>query len=143
MCWKRCASTPPQGRSSVTANSSTKRSCVSFCAMKPAPFKYVAAESLEAAMAVKAEHGDEARFLAGGQSLIPAMNFRLAQPGVLIDINPLQDLDYVRATGDGGLAVGALTRNRTLEQSALVAQRQPLVHEAVPHVAHPQIRNRG
>ena len=111
--------------------------------MKPAPFRYVAAESLASALALKAQHGDDARFLAGGQSLIPAMNFRLAQPAMLVDVNPLRDLDYVRAAGDGGLRVGALTRTRALERDALLAERQPLVHEAVPHVAHPQIRNRG
>src|SRR3972149_1751426 len=111
--------------------------------MKPAPFRYVAAESIESALALKAEHGDDARFLAGGQSLIPAMNFRLAQPAVVVDINPLGELDFVRAAGAGGLRIGALTRHRTLERDALVAQRQPLVREAVPHVAHPQIRNRG
>jgi carbon-monoxide dehydrogenase medium subunit len=110
--------------------------------MKPAPFRYVAAESLAAALALKAEHGDDARFLAGGQSLVPAMNFRLAQPAVVVDINPLAELDFVRAAG-GALRIGALTRNRTLERDALVAERQPLVREAVPHVAHPQIRNRG
>jgi carbon-monoxide dehydrogenase medium subunit len=109
--------------------------------MKPARFKYIAADSLAAALAAKAEYGAEARFLAGGQSLIPAMNFRLAQPGVLIDINPLTELDYVRE--DGALRIGALTRTRTLERSELVAGRAPLVFEAVPHVAHPQIRNRG
>jgi carbon-monoxide dehydrogenase medium subunit len=111
--------------------------------MKPAPFRYVAAESIESALALKAEHGDDARFLAGGQSLIPAMNFRLAQPAVVVDINPLGKLDFVRAAGAGGLRIGALTRNRTLERNTLVAQRQPLVREALPHVAHPQIRNRG
>lgn len=111
--------------------------------MKPAPFRYVAAESLASALALKAEHGDDARFLAGGQSLIPAMNFRLAQPAVVLDINPLRELDFVRAAGAGALRVGALTRNRTLEREALVAERQPLVREALPHVAHPQIRNRG
>ena len=102
--------------------------------MKPPRFKYLAADSLAAALAAKAEHGAEARFLAGGQSLIPAMNFRLAQPGVLIDINPLAELDYV--SFDGTLRIGALTRMRTLERTALLA-------EAVRHVAHPQIRNRG
>jgi len=111
--------------------------------MKPAPFRYVPAESLASALALKAEHGDDARFLAGGQSLIPAMNFRLAQPAMLVDVNPLRDLDYVRPAGNGGVRIGALTRTRTLERDALVAERQPLVHEAVPHVAHPQIRNRG
>jgi carbon-monoxide dehydrogenase medium subunit len=102
--------------------------------VKPPRFKYIAAGSLTEALAAKAEHGAEARFLAGGQSLIPAMNFRLAQPGVLIDINPLAELDYVRE--DGALRIGALTRIRTLERTALLA-------EAVRHVAHPQIRNRG
>lgn len=110
-------------------------------AMKPAPFEYIAAPSLATALAAKAQHGAEARFLAGGQSLIPAMNFRLAQPAVLIDINGLAELDYVRL--DGALRIGALTRMRTLERSALVAERQPLLAEALPHVAHPQIRNRG
>jgi len=69
------------------------------------------------------------------------MNFRLAQPGVLIDINPLTELDYVRE--EEALRIGALTRARTLERSPVVAERQPLLAEAVPHVAHPQIRNRG
>jgi carbon-monoxide dehydrogenase medium subunit len=110
--------------------------------LKPAAFTYVAAESLDAALAVKAQHGDDARFLAGGQSLIPAMNFRLAEPAVLIDINPLGDLAYVRDDG-GALAIGALTRNRALERDAVVARSQPLVAEAMPHVSHPQIRNRG
>ena len=111
--------------------------------MKPAPFRYVAAESLGQALAAKVAGGDEARFLAGGQSLVPAMNFRLARPAMLIDINPLRELDYVRVAADGGLRIGALTRHRTLERDALVAQHAPLVAEAVRHVAHPQIRNRG
>ena len=109
--------------------------------MKPAPFRYVAAESLEHALAVKAEQGEDAKFLAGGQSLVPAMNFRLAQPAMLIDLNGLRDLDYVRA--ENSLRIGALVRHRTIERDALVAQRSPLLHEAAPHVAHPQIRNRG
>ncbi len=111
--------------------------------MKPAPFRYVAAESLGQALSAKAAGGDEARFLAGGQSLVPAMNFRLARPAMLIDLNPLFELDYVRAAGGGGLSIGALTRHRTLERSPLVAEHAPLVAEAVRHVAHPQIRNRG
>jgi len=111
--------------------------------MKPAPFRYVAAESLQQALAAKAAGGDEARFLAGGQSLVPAMNFRLARPSMLIDINPLFELDYVRAAAEGGLRIGALTRHRTLERSELVAKHAPLVAEAVRQVAHPQIRNRG
>ena len=109
--------------------------------MKPPRFKYIVTDSLPAALSAKAQYGSEARFLAGGQSLIPAMNFRLAQPAVLIDINPIAELDFIRE--EGALRIGALTRNRTLERSALVAERQPLLSEAVPHVAHPQIRNRG
>jgi CO/xanthine dehydrogenase FAD-binding subunit len=111
--------------------------------MKPAPFKYVAAETLAHALALKAEHGDAARFLAGGQSLLPAMNFRLAQPAVVIDLNGLGELDFVRAEGTGTLRIGALTRIRTMERDAAVAERLTLMREAVPYVAHPQIRNRG
>lgn len=111
--------------------------------MKPAPFRYVAAESLQRALIAKAAGGEDARFLAGGQSLVPAMNFRLARPAMLIDINPLRELGYVRATTDGRLDIGALTRHRTLERDPLVAEHAPLVAEAVRHVAHPQIRNRG
>jgi CO/xanthine dehydrogenase FAD-binding subunit len=111
--------------------------------MKPAPFRYVAAETLAHALALKAEQGDEARFLAGGQSLLPAMNFRLAQPAVVIDLNGLAELDFVRPEGANALRIGALTRMRTLEHDAAVAERLPLVREAVPHVAHAQIRNRG
>jgi CO/xanthine dehydrogenase FAD-binding subunit len=110
--------------------------------MKPAPFKYIVARSLEQALALKAEHGEEARFLAGGQSLVPAMNFRLAQPAILIDINPLSDLGGVRRA-DGALRLGALARHRTLEHDPVVAAHQPLLREAVRQVAHPQIRNRG
>jgi CO/xanthine dehydrogenase FAD-binding subunit len=110
--------------------------------MKPAPFAYIAARSLEEALSVKAEHGEEGRFLAGGQSLMPAINFRLAQPAILIDINPLQALDGVRQQANG-LRIGAMTRYRTLERDAALRREQPLVSEALPHIAHPQIRNRG
>lgn len=110
--------------------------------MKPASFDYVAPESLEAALALKVQHGDDSKFLAGGQSLIPAMNFRLVQAAVLVDVNGLGDLDYVRVEGNE-LHIGALTRQRTLERSALIKQYAPLMSEAMPHVAHPQIRNRG
>jgi carbon-monoxide dehydrogenase medium subunit len=110
--------------------------------MKPAPFDYHAPEGLEAALALKAEHGDEAKFLAGGQSLIPAMNFRVAQPAILIDVNPLTELDFIRTT-DGEVRIGALTRQRRVERDPLVREHAPLLHETMPHVAHPQIRNRG
>ena len=110
--------------------------------MKPAPFRYVAARSLEQALALKAEHGDEARFLAGGQSLVPAMNFRLTQPAVLIDINPLEELAGIRNGGDR-LRIGALTRYRSLERDPMTPVKLPLIAEALPVIAHPQIRNRG
>jgi carbon-monoxide dehydrogenase medium subunit len=105
--------------------------------VKPAPFRYIAAHSLDEALAQKAEHGDEARFLAGGQSLVPAMNFRLAQPAVLIDLNAVAELDYVQR--DDRLHIGALTRHRRLE----LARAHPLLDEAMPHVGHWQIRTRG
>ena len=111
--------------------------------MKPAPFEYAAPASLAAALALKAEHGDEAKFLAGGQSLVPAMNFRLVQAALLVDLNGLADLDFVRMRADGELRLGAMTRQRRLERDPLVASRAPLLHEAMPWVAHPQIRNRG
>jgi aerobic carbon-monoxide dehydrogenase medium subunit len=111
--------------------------------MKPAPFKYLAPESVAAAVAMKAQETDDARFLAGGQSLIPAMNFRLAQPNVLIDINPVAELDYVRMRADGAVAVGALARLSTLQRSSVIRSDQPLVFETIPNVAHAQIRNRA
>jgi aerobic carbon-monoxide dehydrogenase medium subunit len=110
--------------------------------MKPAPFRYVAARSIEQALALKAEHGDEARFLAGGQSLVPTMNFRLTQPAMLIDINPLTELAGIRNGGDR-VRIGALTRYRALERDPATERKLPLAHEALPLIAHPQIRNRG
>jgi carbon-monoxide dehydrogenase medium subunit len=110
--------------------------------MKPAPFKYLAASSLDHALLLKAEYGEDARFLAGGQSLIPAMNFRLARPGVLIDINSLSELDGIDRH-EGGTRVGALTRYRTLERDGGFLNACPLFADALPHIAHPQIRNRG
>lgn len=110
--------------------------------MKPAPFKYIEARSLHEALALKAEGGEEAKFLAGGQSLVPAMNFRLAEPAVLIDINSLTELAFIRHDADK-LAIGALTRHRTLERDPLLASKQPLLGEALGHIAHPPIRNRG
>src|SRR5438309_10979031 len=111
--------------------------------MKPAPFKYIAASSLDHALSLKAEYGDEARFLAGGQSLIPAMNFRLARPSVLIDINGLGELARVEAAEGGEIRVGALTRYHSLERDSRFLTDCPLFADALPHIAHPQIRNRG
>lgn len=110
--------------------------------MKPAPFRYLAPRTLDEALAHKAQHGDDAKFLAGGQSLVPTMNFRLAQPAVLIDINGLAALGGIRED-TGAVGIGALTRYRALQASALIAAKLAPVNEALPHVAHPQIRNRG
>jgi CO/xanthine dehydrogenase FAD-binding subunit len=111
--------------------------------MKPAPFRYVAAKTVEEALALKAEHGDEARFLAGGQSLVPTMNFRLTQPALLIDINRLPELAGVRNGAADRLRIGAMTRYRSLERDPAIERKLPLIHEALPLIAHPQIRNRG
>jgi len=110
--------------------------------MKPAPFEYHRPESVDEALALLAEHGYDAKLLAGGQSLVPAMNFRLAAPAVLIDLNRIHALDYVRA-GDGALRLGAMTRQAAAERHALVAAHAPLLAETLPFVAHAQIRSRG
>jgi carbon-monoxide dehydrogenase medium subunit len=109
--------------------------------VKPAPFKYFAPTTLDETLALLAEH-DDVKILAGGQSLVPVMNFRLARPFVLIDLNRVSELFYIRAQ-DGGLAIGAMTRQRTVERDKTVAAIAPLVAETLPYVAHPQIRNRG
>jgi carbon-monoxide dehydrogenase medium subunit len=110
--------------------------------VKPAPFDYFTPDTVDEALALLAEHGDAAKPLAGGQSLIPAMNFRLARPTALVDLNRIGELAYVRAER-AGLALGAMTRQRAVERSAAVARAAPLLAEAMPSIAHPQIRNRG
>ncbi len=110
--------------------------------MKPAPFEYYAPPSLEQALNLKSQFGDEAKILAGGQSLVPAMNFRVVQPGVLIDLNRIGELSFIREEGDG-IRVGAMTRERHLEFDRAIEKRIPLLSEAIPFIAHPQIRNRG
>jgi aerobic carbon-monoxide dehydrogenase medium subunit len=111
--------------------------------MKPASFDYHRPESLDEALALFAELGSDAKALAGGQSLVPAMNFRLARPAVLVDLNRLDALAYIEERPDGELRIGAMARQRDAERSAVVASRAPLLFEAMPWVAHPQIRNRG
>ncbi len=111
--------------------------------MKPAPFDYYAPDTVEHALAHLAEHGYDAKVLAGGQSLIPMMNFRLAQPSVLVDLNNISELFYIRPGENGGLRLGAMTRHRQVERSQLVAERAPLIHETMPNIATTQIRNRG
>ena len=111
--------------------------------MKPAKFDYYAPTELKEALDLLRQHGDEAKILAGGQSLVPMMNMRLARPAVVIDINRITSLDYLERAEDGGLKIGALTRQRTLERSSLVAEVNPLISEVVPYIGHFQIRNRG
>jgi carbon-monoxide dehydrogenase medium subunit len=110
--------------------------------VKPAPFTYHAPASAGEALALLAEHGDDAKVLAGGQSLLPLLNFRLARPGHLIDINRLPGLDAVERT-PAGWRIPALVRQRTAERSAGLAAAAPLLADALHQVAHPQIRNRG
>lgn len=110
--------------------------------MRSPPFAYKRVTSSEEALAVLSEHGDEAKLLAGGQSLVPLLNFRLSRPSCLIDIGRIGELDFIRCHDDG-IAIGALTRQRSLEDSSLVRERCPLLHEAIGHVGHIQTRNRG
>lgn len=110
--------------------------------MKPPPFKYQRASTVDEALAALAEGGREAKLLAGGQSLIAMMNLRLVRPSVLIDINRVSELSYIQRT-NGTLKIGAMTRQTTLEESAEVAAACPLMTAALPHIAHKPIRNRG
>lgn len=110
--------------------------------MKPAPFEYHAPASIEEALSLLHNHAGEAKILAGGQSLVPAMNFRVVQPSVLIDLNRIPEFGYVHEDHEC-LRIGAMTRERHLELDESILKRTPLLHEAAPHIAHPQIRNRG
>ena len=110
--------------------------------MKPAPFDYVRATHPDQALELLASAGDESKLLAGGQSLIPMLNFRLARPAVLIDIGRLGELSYINRQ-DGSLRIGATTRQAQLERSKLVSAGWPLLARAIGWVAHPQIRSVG
>ena len=111
--------------------------------MKPAPFEYIAPASLEEALDALQNHGYDGKLLAGGQSLIPVMNFRLAQPAVIIDLNGVTELDVLNSDAKGGIRVGAMVRYCRLEHSEKIAKVVPLISEVMPYIAHPQIRNRG
>jgi carbon-monoxide dehydrogenase medium subunit len=111
--------------------------------MKPPRFKYHDPSTLDEALGLLAQYGDQAKILAGGQSLVPVLNFRLARPANLIDVNGISHLDIVEDGGPNGMTLGAMVRQRTLERSELVRQRCPLISQALPYVGHPQIRNRG
>lgn len=110
--------------------------------MKFPAVKYARAVASQEAVELLQEYGDEAKLLAGGQSLLPLLGFRLAHPTVLVDLNPAADLEYVRED-NGSLLIGAMTRQRTLETSQVVRRTVPLLAEALRHVGHVTIRNRG
>ncbi len=110
--------------------------------MKPAPFEYHRPASLAETFDLLDRYGDDGRILAGGQSLVPALNLRLATPRAIIDINRVPGLDAVRAAPDG-LVIGALVRQEALERSALVREHAPLIAAALPHIGHSAIRARG
>lgn len=111
--------------------------------MKPPAFDYVRPATVDEALALRDRHGDDAVFLAGGQSLMPSMNFRLAAPGIVIDLNGIAALAGVEAHADGSLVAGAMTRHRFFETSPLIAERLPLLSRAMASVAHVAVRNRG
>ena len=110
--------------------------------MIPAPFDYKRASSAAEAISLIGQYGDEAKFLAGGHSLLPMMKLRLAQPAVLIDIARITDLSYIREAGDH-IAIGALTRHHDVENSPVLKQHVPLLAHAASHVGDPQVRHRG
>ena len=110
--------------------------------MKPAAFSYLRPTSLDEALGLLKTHGDEAKALAGGQSLVPLMNFRLAQPRYLVDLNRIGGLSEIKVS-DRTLTLGTMVRQREVEQSSLIAERLPILSEAIQLVAHPAIRNRG
>lgn len=110
--------------------------------MKPPPFDYLAPSSLEEAVEAMARYGDEAKLLAGGQSLVPLLAFRLAGPGVLVDLNRVEALDYLHAE-DGRLVIGAMTRHRTVQDLPGLRRRCAMLAEGVELIGHVAIRNRG
>lgn len=111
--------------------------------MKPVPFDYYAPASVEEALDKLAELGYGGKVLAGGQSLIPAMNFRMSRPGALVDLNNIAELAYIKTARDGGLSIGAMTRDAKIEHDPQIAQRYPILPEVMPNIAHSQVRNRG
>ena len=110
--------------------------------MKPAAFEYVVANSIEQAVAALAQAGGDAKILAGGQSLVPMLNFRLLHPAILVDINRIPGLSFIEDAGDA-VKIGALTRHHQIETSPVIAKHLPVLSCAMTHVAHLAIRNRG
>jgi aerobic carbon-monoxide dehydrogenase medium subunit len=110
--------------------------------MIPAAFDYVRASSAAEAISLIGQHGSDAKFIAGGHSLLPMMKLRLAQPAVLVDISRISDLSYIKDAGDH-IAIGAMTRHMDVEKSSVLAQHAPLLAHAASHVGDPQVRHRG
>ena len=110
--------------------------------VKPSPFDYVKPASLDEALSLLGKGGGEVAILAGGQSLMPTLNMRLSSPSLLIDINGIRELDGIEVVEDV-IRIGALTRHQVVQTSADVARHAPLISLAMPHIAHPAIRNRG
>jgi len=110
--------------------------------VKPAPFAYVRAQTLDQVFDLLDEHGDDARILAGGQSLMATLNMRLSAPEVLIDINHIDGLSGIELA-DGKVRIGALARHNQVAASPIIAEHAPLIAKAMPHIAHQAIRNRG
>ncbi|HEY6407458.1 MAG TPA: xanthine dehydrogenase family protein subunit M [Ktedonobacteraceae bacterium] len=110
--------------------------------MKPPRFSYCAPNTLDEALALLDQYGEDAKILAGGQSLIPLLNMRLAAPAYILDINHISELNYIEAE-DGYLAVGALVRQRQVERASQAKEQHPLLLEVIQHIGHMQIRNRG
>lgn len=110
--------------------------------MIPAAFDYVEAENADAAIAALTEHGDDAKLMAGGHSLIPLMKFRLATPGVVVDIGRINDLSYISDGGDH-VAIGALTRHMSVETSSMLAEQAPILAHVAGEVGDPSVRHRG
>jgi CO/xanthine dehydrogenase FAD-binding subunit len=109
--------------------------------MKPVPFNYLCAYSLEEAL-IHMRNSEDAKVIAGGQSLMPMLNFRVVQPSLLVDIGKLVELDFIKEDGQD-ILIGALTRHNTVAQSDLIIDHLPIMHEALKHVAHLAVRNRG
>ncbi len=110
--------------------------------MKPPSFDYAAPKTVDEAVSLLTQHEGEAKLLAGGQSLMPLLNMRLARPGILVDLARVEGLEGIREDG-GALTIGAMTRQRSVEHSEAVKHRHPLLHAATLHIAHPQNRNQG
>lgn len=111
--------------------------------MKPAPFDYFAPVTVAEALDTLDRLGYDGKVLAGGQSLIAAMNFRMARPAALVDLNNIPDLFFIRPASDGGFLIGTMTRESKVEHDPIIPQKYALIGDAMPHIGHPQIRNRG